>query len=281
MSVVLICRQCGYAQRCFFDIHGSAYAIVSGCTQQCRGCGRMLGVPDMHTTGAGQLTLINRDPAVVAIVANVVSQFARTGTFSVTEYEYDRLPQWAKALLDIARNHPKLSGVALAALGFLMGQMIDLGHMALDNHMSHKSALLLQDRQFQHELDILVAANQPGNIVRPPLGSRVPELWTELLNRVRVSYSKLDGLRDGREVSDSELQQYIDNYNNDLDFLYRVLAEDRHRLGLLPSAHVEPDLSGLSLEPPLVEVKRQGRNSPCKCGSGRKFKKCCGVPQVR
>ncbi|MBL1321237.1 MAG: SEC-C domain-containing protein [Methylophaga sp.] len=25
-----------------------------------------------------------------------------------------------------------------------------------------------------------------------------------------------------------------------------------------------------------VQVKKTGRNDPCYCGSGRKYKKCCG-----
>lgn len=30
-------------------------------------------------------------------------------------------------------------------------------------------------------------------------------------------------------------------------------------------------------EPPEPRVPKQGRNEPCACGSGKKFKKCCGA----
>ena len=29
--------------------------------------------------------------------------------------------------------------------------------------------------------------------------------------------------------------------------------------------------------PDLMPPKEQGRNEPCNCGSGKKYKKCCGI----
>jgi SWIM/SEC-C metal-binding protein len=49
-------------------------------------------------------------------------------------------------------------------------------------------------------------------------------------------------------------------------------------LGIEPDR--EEDLSDLErkLNPPVRhEVRQIGRNEPCPCGSGKKFKKCCGV----
>jgi hypothetical protein len=31
------------------------------------------------------------------------------------------------------------------------------------------------------------------------------------------------------------------------------------------------------MEPALVRAMKTGRNDPCPCGSGKKFKKCCGA----
>ncbi len=31
----------------------------------------------------------------------------------------------------------------------------------------------------------------------------------------------------------------------------------------------------------VMQAKKQGRNELCKCGSGKKFKKCCGEPVAR
>lgn len=38
------------------------------------------------------------------------------------------------------------------------------------------------------------------------------------------------------------------------------------------------DESEINPKSPPVEVKRVGRNEPCPCGSGKKYKKCCGGP---
>ena len=49
-------------------------------------------------------------------------------------------------------------------------------------------------------------------------------------------------------------------------------------LGIEPDQ--EEDLSDLErkLNPPVRhEVRKIGRNKPCTCGSGKKFKKCCGA----
>lgn len=49
-------------------------------------------------------------------------------------------------------------------------------------------------------------------------------------------------------------------------------------LGIEPDQ--EEDLSDLErkLNPPVRhEVRKIGRNEPCTCGSGKKFKKCCGA----
>ncbi|MCC5025393.1 MAG: SEC-C domain-containing protein [Candidatus Synoicihabitans palmerolidicus] len=29
--------------------------------------------------------------------------------------------------------------------------------------------------------------------------------------------------------------------------------------------------------PPVVNITKVGRNDPCPCGSGKKYKKCCGA----
>ncbi len=44
----------------------------------------------------------------------------------------------------------------------------------------------------------------------------------------------------------------------------------------------EDDLPALDIEPPAISLPyiappKTGRNDPCPCGSGKKFKKCCGA----
>lgn len=56
---------------------------------------------------------------------------------------------------------------------------------------------------------------------------------------------------------------------------------EANRIASLPPSLEESELEGeLEEEAPLVPVAAEdkvGRNEPCPCGSGRKFKKCCGI----
>lgn len=42
---------------------------------------------------------------------------------------------------------------------------------------------------------------------------------------------------------------------------------------------VTPEMAPTSAAPSMHVERRTGRNDPCPCGSGRKFKKCCGAPR--
>ena len=68
---------------------------------------------------------------------------------------------------------------------------------------------------------------------------------------------------DGVDTQDEQaLQRYIAEYN--LRLMGRNLS-------------AQPDLRDLSPPMPIVEQSPKiGRNAPCPCGSGRKYKKCCG-----
>ena len=51
---------------------------------------------------------------------------------------------------------------------------------------------------------------------------------------------------------------------------------DSRRDQLLPDTAASPDRLSRDADSPLG--RRVGRNEPCPCGSGKKFKKCCGRP---
>jgi len=68
---------------------------------------------------------------------------------------------------------------------------------------------------------------------------------------------------DGVDTQDEQaMQRYIAEYN------LRLMEEN---------LSAQPDLRDLSPPMPIVEHSPKiGRNAPCPCGSGRKYKKCCG-----
>jgi uncharacterized protein YecA (UPF0149 family) len=67
---------------------------------------------------------------------------------------------------------------------------------------------------------------------------------------------------------DDELEEFRQRYHRVKEIARRSMpaAEKRPRLELSP----EPP------EPPEPTPARAGRNDPCPCGSGKKFKHCCG-----
>jgi uncharacterized protein YchJ len=68
---------------------------------------------------------------------------------------------------------------------------------------------------------------------------------------------------DGVDTQDDQaMQRYVAEYN------LRLMEE---------SLSAQPDFQALSPPMPIVEQSPKiGRNAPCPCGSGRKYKKCCG-----
>jgi HEAT repeat protein len=60
--------------------------------------------------------------------------------------------------------------------------------------------------------------------------------------------------------------------------LVMFALDERLRLhGLQPVFSEEEEVAEESEEPPAAAQQKVGRNDPCPCGSGKKFKKCCGA----
>jgi len=77
-----------------------------------------------------------------------------------------------------------------------------------------------------------------------------------------------EGLRDKIDVIDRLIELYGDmGKPGKVNELKKALSE------LRPAKH---KLSN-TLKPSPVQVEKTGRNDPCPCGSGKKYKKCCGA----
>ena len=72
----------------------------------------------------------------------------------------------------------------------------------------------------------------------------------------------------GVDTTDAESLQrfWYEQVLQSLDSLEQEAADQAEQLPLTPTA-------------PIVEhAPKIGRNEPCPCGSGKKYKKCCGSP---
>ncbi|HPC95750.1 MAG TPA: SEC-C metal-binding domain-containing protein [Sedimentisphaerales bacterium] len=82
----------------------------------------------------------------------------------------------------------------------------------------------------------------------------------------------MQALKDGRDITDPAFKEH--------------LVKEQMR-AFLDAAAAEPEPEPMPNEPneppiPIVSTKPGvGRNDPCPCGSGRKYKKCCGSPSKK
>ena len=61
-------------------------------------------------------------------------------------------------------------------------------------------------------------------------------------------------------------------------FLALKIAKSKHEdpLTHIPDGHEEIEIPHEPLKPIVKDEPKVGRNEPCPCGSGLKYKKCCG-----
>ena len=75
--------------------------------------------------------------------------------------------------------------------------------------------------------------------------------------------------------------QPLESTHPDLAQFFQSICRCYNRYGKLVSmpSHGVVMVKGLQLvggDGNIITVKEPGRNSPCPCGSGKKYKKCCG-----
>ena len=106
----------------------------------------------------------------------------------------------------------------------------------------------------------------------PPLESPVKELKPDVFLRFDYSTGKMGGVEEAQPgcPSPKALMQALSSAQPEL------VKTLRHRHGQMTQ------LAQRLLRPPAPQVvsPSTGRNDPCPCGSGKKFKKCCGARQL-
>ena len=73
-------------------------------------------------------------------------------------------------------------------------------------------------------------------------------------------------------------QQLMDYIQDDIvKYMFRVniISQPEDHLQQATENHGEAD--GNAPKQPVVNKDKVGRNDPCPCGSGKKYKNCCGI----
>ena len=98
----------------------------------------------------------------------------------------------------------------------------------------------------------------------------------------------LDGINTSLKGGEIELENLDENSEIALDIdleklLYNMLAADAEYLytlpqweEVLPAEKIKEIVKAFKKSKTVVKGEKIGRNDPCPCGSGKKYKKCCG-----
>ena len=99
-----------------------------------------------------------------------------------------------------------------------------------------------------------------------------------LIKRVANKYENFEKIVNAVMGTDLTLDQMLEKYKSrylenkivsSTTVLYRSLAFS-NTLGIIEEQESKPQLDG-------IDTSKIGRNDPCPCGSGKKYKKCCGT----
>lgn len=100
------------------------------------------------------------------------------------------------------------------------------------------------------------------------------------------AYGQKDPLIEYHFEAHNMFQNMIDNIKEDsIKFIYRVKIQPKEQSHIRKEAEgttektVVKEIEGdqiISADTPVVSKKKIGRNDPCPCGSGQKYKYCCG-----
>ncbi|MBV1752537.1 MAG: SEC-C domain-containing protein [Desulfarculus sp.] len=196
----------------------------------------------------------------------------------VDAYADDHVPsaEWdAKGLKDAVGN----------AFGFIpdLGDMQEHDAESLIQNVSNQ-AKELYSRKFD-----TYGQETMDQLERWILLDRVDSLWKDhLLNMDHLKegiglrgYGQKDPLREYQREGYEMFAQMVDRIKSEtVGALMRVqIASEADVQALAPEEDIPMSYSGGdggASEPAQREGKKVGRNDPCPCGSGKKFKKCCG-----
>ena len=94
------------------------------------------------------------------------------------------------------------------------------------------------------------------------------------------AYAQRDPVIEYKEEGYNMYEEMLGNIREDvikLLFAVRIEREIRHDETAVKQMTASHANSGEATKKPVVKGKKPGRNDPCPCGSGKKYKKCCGI----
>ncbi len=167
------------------------------------------------------------------------------------------------------------------------------GEDSLDGLNSEGLAQLIYDAAIvaYHEKETLIGPDEFRNLERYILLQTVDQLWKDhLLSMDHLKegiglrgYAQQNPLIIYKKEGFEMFQDMISRVQEEtLSILYRIQLAEPEELNALQKPEEPPmvfsggDTAAPKRKPATRSDKKVGRNAPCPCGSGKKYKKCCG-----
>ncbi len=152
-----------------------------------------------------------------------------------------------------------------------------------------REALILSASQAYDERELLFGADNMRELEKVVMLKVVDSKWMEHLDAMDMlregiglrAYGQRDPLIEYKIEAYDMFQQMIDHVQEDIvKYIFRVniVTPPQDRLQQAQASHGEEEerKEGTPHQQPVVNTDHTGRNELCHCGSGKKFKKCCG-----
>ena len=95
------------------------------------------------------------------------------------------------------------------------------------------------------------------------------------------AYGQVDPLIEYKKIAFDMFEDLIHSIQEDtVKFLYRIQIDRDSKLQrkqVIKPVTTSADAEEKKKQQPVIREKKIGRNDPCPCGSGKKYKKCCGA----
>jgi len=118
------------------------------------------------------------------------------------------------------------------------------------------------------------------NLIDNQTDETFPDFWEKYSSTETKIYT--DILENHEKTLTGTFQELVSKYEADpvifnmlgaeADYLYSISAWDK----VLSTEKREEIIKEFKKSKTVVKEKEPGRNDPCPCGSGKKYKKCCG-----
>jgi len=211
--------------------------------------------------------------ALCSYIDELMNEFARSQEAQQFEEEFDRSVYWAATFMEYAGNYFG-ENVAEVSYSTVDEIIFDIFPRKVSIDANKACEVISELRAFWEFLKRTRSLKNADDILVRLTDQDAEELESLLGDSRNFGMAKsffMSGKQAGYDMSDEEQAQlFMLQYNAAL-LAQRQATQEVEEL----SSEQETYASRLST-PTLEKVASVGRNEPCPCGSGRKYKKCCG-----